>query len=191
LSESSKLFAPRGRLSLRFGGSGGQGAVLAATILGEAAVLSGLKAAGSSAYGSQARGGAASSDLIVSRNPIDYPHVSRPDLFVAMWQEAYDESLGAVAEGGVIVYDTFFVKPSESAGILQIPLGATEAVLEKLKARQGANILFVGAVVELTGVVEDEAVAEAIERNLDPRFLKNSKRAYSLGRKMMAAARKP
>jgi 2-oxoglutarate ferredoxin oxidoreductase subunit gamma len=162
--------------------------VLAATLLGEAAVRSGLRAAGSSSYGSQARGGAASSDLIVSRRPIDYPHVSRPDVFVAMSQEACEDSLGAVAEGGVVLYDTFFVKPAEAPGIHQIPLGATEAVLEKLKAKQGANILFLGAVVELTAVVKDETVTGAIERNLDPRFRKNSMRAYSLGREMMAAA---
>lgn len=191
MSESSKLFARRGRLSLRFGGSGGQGAVLAATLLGEAAVASGLRAAGSSSYGSQARGGAASSDLIISRTLIDYPHVSRPDVFVAMSQEAYDESVGAMAEGGVVLYDTFFVKPSGMRGPVQIPLGATDAVLERLKARQGANILFVGAVVELTAVVEDAAVTEAIERNLDRRFQKDSKRAYGLGREMMAAAGKP
>jgi 2-oxoglutarate ferredoxin oxidoreductase subunit gamma len=182
LSENSNIFAQRDETRIRFGGSGGQGAVLAATLLGEAAVASGLYAAGSSAYGSQARGGAASSDLIVSGHVIDYPHVSRPDVFVALSQEAYSETCVRMAGGGVIIFDSFFVTPGAAAGVIQYAVPATEMVLKDLGANQGANIMMIGAVVQITGMVQDEAILKAIESNLDSRFHERSKRAYRMGR---------
>lgn len=185
MSENTKLFARKGELRIRFGGSGGQGAVLAATMLGEAAVASGLRAAGSSSYGSQARGGAASSDLIVGREPIDYPHVSHPDLFVAMSQEAYDESRAGVPREGLILYDTFFVKPVVMPGVKQIGVPATQTVLDRLGTSQGANVLMVGAVIEATGVVGDEAIFCAIAANLDKRFHEQSKKAYAMGKELV------
>lgn len=175
---------------MRFGGSGGQGAVLAATVLGEAAVASGLHAAGSSAYGSQARGGAASSDLIVSREVIDYPHVSRPDIFVALSREAYAESRASTAEGGVIVYDSFFVEPEDLPGRTQAAVPATEIVLEKIGARQGANMFMVGVVVGMTGIVEDGPVLEAVRSNLDARFYENAGKAYEMGKTFAASMEK-
>jgi 2-oxoglutarate ferredoxin oxidoreductase subunit gamma len=186
LSESSKIFARRGEIGIRIGGSGGQGAVLAASILGEAAVAEGLCAAGSSSYGSQARGGAASSDLILSRGPIDYPHVSRPDVFVGLSQEAYDESAGKTDPQGIILYDSFFVKPKDLPGIRQVAVPATRSVLEKLGAGQNANIFMLGVVIGATGVVREEAVVEAIESNMDARFKENSRTAFRMGMEFAA-----
>lgn len=161
--------------------------MLAATLLGEAAVASGLHAAGSSSYGSQARGGAATSDLIISRDVIDYPHISRPEFLVALSQEGYGESCGKMAEGGVIFYDGFFVKPMDLPGVTQVPVRATETVLDKLGAGQGANVFMLGIVVETAGVVKDEAVFKAVESNLDARFHDVSKKAYRMGRELAAA----
>ena len=45
------------RYEMRFAGSGGQGVILASVILAEAAVISGINAVQSQAYGPEARGG--------------------------------------------------------------------------------------------------------------------------------------
>ncbi|MFH1437551.1 MAG: 2-oxoacid:acceptor oxidoreductase family protein [Pseudomonadota bacterium] len=186
MSESTKTFADRDQVKIRFGGSGGQGAVLAATILGEAAVQSGLFAAGSSSYGSRARGGAASSDLILSPRAIDYPHVSRPDILAALSQEACDESSGKVEEGGIIVYDPFFIKQVRE-DIRQISVGATEMMLERFGSMQGANMVMAGVVAWITGLIDSSAVFNAIASNLDERFHGQSKKAFTMGKDFAVA----
>ncbi|MGQ9551711.1 MAG: 2-oxoacid:acceptor oxidoreductase family protein, partial [Candidatus Bathycorpusculaceae bacterium] len=54
------------KTEIRIGGSGGQGIVLAARILGKAAVLEGKNAVQTQAYGAEARGSLAKSEVIIS-----------------------------------------------------------------------------------------------------------------------------
>ena len=67
------------RTEIRIAGTGGMGVVLAGVILGHAAVVyGGLDAIQSQSYGSEARGTAAKSEVIISNEPIKYPKV-RPE----------------------------------------------------------------------------------------------------------------
>ncbi len=66
-----------------FSGSGGQGVITAAIILGEAAVIyEGLNAVQTQSYGPEARGGATKADVVISEEPIRYPKVIRPHILV-------------------------------------------------------------------------------------------------------------
>ncbi|MFA6244954.1 MAG: 2-oxoacid:acceptor oxidoreductase family protein, partial [Candidatus Hydrogenedentales bacterium] len=79
-----------GITEVRISGYGGQGVVLAGMLLGKAASLhDGKCAVFTQSYGPEARGGASCADVVVSDNPIDYPLVSRADVLVALFQEAY------------------------------------------------------------------------------------------------------
>ena len=60
---------------VRLIGFGGQGVVLAGTILAHSAIKDGRWVAGSSAYGAQARGGTARYDVIVAEDQIGRAHV--------------------------------------------------------------------------------------------------------------------
>ena len=73
-------FKNRGRkLSKKFeiqlSGSGGQGVILAAIILADAAIEQGLNAIQTQSYGPEARGGASKAEVIISNNEINYPWV--------------------------------------------------------------------------------------------------------------------
>jgi 2-oxoglutarate ferredoxin oxidoreductase subunit gamma len=57
---------------VRLIGFGGQGVVLAGTILAHSAIKDGRWVAGSSAYGAQARGGTARYDVIVAGTPSNF-----------------------------------------------------------------------------------------------------------------------
>ena len=78
------------RREVRLGGFGGQGIVLAGTLLGKAASLyDGKEAVFTQSYGPEARGGASRADIIVAESPVDYPFVSEPDVLAVLFQEAY------------------------------------------------------------------------------------------------------
>ena len=75
------------RTEIRIAGTGGMGVVLAGVIVGEAAVVhGGLNAVQSQSYGSEARGTAAKSEVIVSDEPIRYRKIRKADYSVLMSQ---------------------------------------------------------------------------------------------------------
>ncbi|MHA2407813.1 MAG: 2-oxoacid:acceptor oxidoreductase family protein [Candidatus Ranarchaeia archaeon] len=80
------------RTEIRFAGTGGQGMISVAIILGEAISLYDWKhAVQTQSYGPESRGTAARADVVVSENRIDYPKVSNPDILVIMSQGAWEK----------------------------------------------------------------------------------------------------
>lgn len=167
---------------IRIGGFGGQGVVLAGSLLGHAAVLDGLCASGSNAYGAQARGGAARSEVVISNEPIAFPHVLRADILVAMSQRACDAFVDLTARpGGLVLYDASLVEVRPEEGLLQVPVPATEAALSELRNKQAANIVLLGATVARTGLVSRQALEAAVREQVPGRFRELNLRALDLG----------
>ena len=99
------------RYEIRFAGSGGQGVILATELIGQAITLyeQGLYVVQSQAYGPEARGGKSKAEVVISREPIDYPKVMAPNLQIILTQAAAEEFAPDTTPGGRIVYDDFFV----------------------------------------------------------------------------------
>lgn len=164
---------------LRLAGLGGQGVILAGLVMGQAAVLDGLFAAGSNSYGAQARGSTCRADLVLSREPIAYPHVESPDLLVAMSQGAYDACRPGLAPGGRILYDSGLVTPAGQAG--ELGLAVSALALQELGSQQAANLVWVGAVAGITGWFSPQGLARAVAENVPPRFLELNQKALIAG----------
>jgi 2-oxoglutarate ferredoxin oxidoreductase subunit gamma len=169
---------------VRLSGFGGQGVVLAGTILGHAAVKDGKWVAGSSSYGAQARGGAARADVVLSDGSIVFPHVIEADVLVAMAQTAYDKYTEALALGALVIYDDALVAPRSIGGAGQIGISATSTAIKELHERQSANIVILGATAAVTGIASREALCAAIEENVSHRFKDLNLRALELGYKL-------
>lgn len=169
------------KIQVCFGGFGGQGIVLMGTVLGWAAVREGLWAAGSNSYGAQARGSACKAEVLLSPEPVDFPRVIKADLLVALSQEAYDRFLPLLGEDGLVIHDAPGVLPRHERGPLHIPIQGTRLALERLGNAQAANMVFLGVVAGLTGLVSLEALAEAMEENVPPRFCELNRKALEEG----------
>ncbi len=166
---------------IRITGFGGQGVVLAGTILGHAAIKDGKWAAGSSSYGAQARGGSARADLVVSDGPIVFPHVIEADVLVTMAQTAYDKYGKELAQESWVIYDDELVCPRALDGAMQIGVPATSSAIKELNQRQSANIVILGASAALTGVVSKNALIASIVANVSERFRDLNLKAFELG----------
>ncbi len=162
-------------------GLGGQGILLIGGLLGEAAIRDGLWAAGSSSYGAQARGSGCRSELVISREPADFPHVLQADLLVAMAQGAYDQYLAVLGSQGLAVYDHPGVVPRAGDPRPHLGVPATATAVERFGSRQAANIVMLGALAALSRVVSTEALAAAVADSLDPRFREANQRALEAG----------
>lgn len=152
------------RTEILLSGSGGQGLILAGIILAEAAVVyDGADAIHNQSYGPEARGGACKSEVIISDEEVDFPEIANPDILLAMTQLAADKYAGSIKEGGILIVDPTFVKTipeTKAARVIQVPL--TEVAREKVGRDIVANIVAVGAMSVLTGVVSKEAAEKAV-----------------------------
>jgi len=152
------------RYEIRIAGFGGQGVMTAGYILGQAACLfDGKNAAQTQSYGPEARGGACASEIVISKDPIDYPKVIKPDVLVAMSQEAYLEYCRDIKDGGLIILDKDLVSVDDRRrGVRYTEIPST-AVAEKLGSKVVANIVMLGSLVALTGVVSREAIMRSVK----------------------------
>lgn len=169
---------------VRLCGIGGQGLVLAGTILGHAAVLDGKYAAGSDSYGVRVRGGYALSDVVISEAPIVYPHILAPTVLVPMGQEAYESHIEDLATGAVVLYDDRLVAPRSREMIRQVGIPATSRAIDQLNQKQAANMVMLGALAAVTGVVSVGALRKAVEERVGERHRVLNLEALELGEKL-------
>jgi len=150
------------RIEVRISGFGGQGVVLAGEILGKAAAYEGKYVVQTQSYGAEARGSIAKSEVIISDSKIDFPKVRKCDILVAMSQNAVETHLKDLQEKGVLIVDKDKVEqlPETKAKVFKIP--ATKTAAKLFKSRLYANVVMLGALTRITGIVKEKAVEKAI-----------------------------
>ncbi len=171
-----------GRVELRIAGFGGQGIILSAVITGKAASLfEGKQATVMEIYGPESRGGSSSGTIVIDDDPVDYPYVSHLDIFVVMSQAAYLKFVSELGPGSVMIYDEDLVEPEEKdlEGVMKYPIPSTRTA-EKLGRRIVANIVMLGALASLGGVISRESMKNAILATV-PRALELNAKAFEDG----------
>ena len=170
------------RYEIRFSGAGGQGLITAGIILAEAAsIIEGKFAVQSQSYGPEARGGASKSEVIISDGPIDYMKATVVDACLAMTQEAADKYANGIKSGGLLLLDSDFAPnaPEGDFKVVRIPIMRTAK--EDLGREIVANVVALGAMIAMTGVVSREAGEKAVLAKVPEAFIDLNKKAYSLG----------
>ena len=169
------------RTEIRIGGSGGQGVVLAAQVLGKAAVLDGKNALQTQAYGAEARGSLAKSEVIISDSKIGFPAVRKCDVFVAMNQESLNALLKDLKETGTLIVDSTNVAaiPETKAKVYKIPI--TETAKKTFGEAIYANMVMLGAFTKVTDLVGKKAMEEAIKENVSEKTVETNTNAFRKG----------
>jgi 2-oxoglutarate ferredoxin oxidoreductase subunit gamma len=156
------LLADRHFVEVRFGGSGGQGVVLMGIILATAANHDCRCVVQTESYGPEARGGYSRSDVIISDDLIDYPKLDCADLLVALSQDSANGYTATLRPAGVLIYDSEkVVTPPVFAG-RSIGVPFTRLAKEETGRAQAANVVALGAVVGITGIVSVESIEKAV-----------------------------
>ena len=135
--------------------------VLAGQILAEAAIYDGKNATQSQSYGAEARGGASRSEVVISEGESDYPRVIEADLLLAMSQEACDKYSPGLKEEGILIVDSVHVHRVPTRKAYRIPI--TQIAEEATGQRLTANVVALGIIVGLTGIVSHKAIKVAVK----------------------------
>lgn len=108
-------------------------------------------------------GGASRSEVIISDGDIDYPKATSIDLLLGLTQEACDKYSNDIKSGGIIIVDTGFVSKFPEGDFKVYDYDITKIAEEKIGKKIVANIIALGIIVGLTGVISQEAVLQAIK----------------------------
>ena len=170
------------RLEIRLAGSGGQGLVLGGIILAEAAVMfDGKNAVQSQSYGPEARGGASKSEVIIADGEIDCPKALGVDILLVLTQEAADKYSHDLKPGGTVIVDSDLVErpPDGEFRVIRMPL--VRIAREEVGKAFVANIVALGAICGITGVVSEKAISEAVLRRVPKGTEELNKKALAAG----------
>jgi 2-oxoglutarate ferredoxin oxidoreductase subunit gamma len=155
------------RAEIKIGGFGGQGVILTGLVLGKAAALFGGKNATMiQSFGPEARGSACSSQVVVADEEILYPYVRQPQVLVVMSQEAYTKFIGELAPDGVLLYEGDLVRLDEQVRRRASHGVPATRIAEGLGNRIVVNMVMLGFVTAVTGLLSEEAVRDAVRSSV-------------------------
>lgn len=168
------------RYEIRFGGSGGQGIILAAIVLAEAAgVYSNKNVCQTQAYGPEARGGYSKAEVVISSQPIDYPKAMKPDLFLAMNQASCDNYFLDLKPEGLLLVDSTLVHQVPTSRAVSIPF--TEIARKDMGREMVANMVALGAVAKLSRLIPIKHLEQALSARIPPGTQEINMRALHAG----------
>lgn len=178
------------RSRLVFSGSGGQGVITAAIILAHAAAIFENKyAIQSQSYGAAARGGATRSDVIIDDSEIYFPKVNQPNILICLTQESYNAFSPIIRPGGLLLVDSKFVSVENKVDAKHISLPMYETVMEEIKKPIVFNILMLGALIGLSGLIQPDSILKVLQTSIPQDMMEINKKALESGLAMGEANR--
>lgn len=165
------------RTEIQIAGFGGQGIVLAGVILGEAAIIDGKNAVQSQSYGPESRGGAARSDVVISKEEIDYPKVLNTNILIALSQPAFDKYISEVSKKTVVVIDKDLVDSNDKSHF-RVPF---TKIADNLGRKVVANSVMLGYIAASAGVLKRASLEKAIKKNIPAGTEKINMKAFEEG----------
>ncbi len=144
-------------------GFGGQGIIMAGDILGKAATLFDHRhATMTQNYGPEARGGACSSQVIISPDEILFPYIEESEILICMSQEGYTKNIGHLRPSGTLIWDTDMVRVRK-----EVPAGEwfdipATRISEELGNKMMANIVMLGFLAAVSDTVNPDSLRKAV-----------------------------
>jgi len=173
-------------LQVRIAGFGGQGVLLCGEMLAEAGLDAGLEVSWLPSYGPEMRSGTSNCHVRLSRQSIDSPLVSAPNLLVAMNEPSLRKFDQCVSAGGWIVYNgQEFPADCRHEGVHVLALPFTE-LADEMGDKRAANMVMLGAALEIAAVLPEASIAAALRRLVKkPQWVDLDERAIARGRELL------
>ena len=192
-------------MNILIAGVGGQGALLAARVIGAAAAAKGFDVKVSEVHGMSQREGSVETYVRYSKEPIASPIIGKGGADIVLGFEALEALRGAafLKKGGKMVMNTQEIDPMpvitgkvvypediparvEGLGVEVVAVDALSAAREvgNLKAVNVVMLGILSSLPEFAGDFSDEDWLEAVKACVPARFLEVNLRAFEAGRKL-------
>jgi 2-oxoisovalerate ferredoxin oxidoreductase beta subunit len=179
-------------IALKLAGAGGDGAQTAALLLARAAINEGWDATHIPSYGPESRGGTSYADVHVADVEVLSPASPHPHVLVAFNAPSLAKFGPQVEPGGAVVYDSSVIAevPALPEGVRAYGVPFARIAME-LGRPVVKNVVALGTLVEVTGLLPPESVLTAIRQALrDKRGADEvNEIAFAKGREAVAGAK--
>ena len=147
-------------------GFGGQGVMSMGQLIAYAGMLEGKGVSWLPSYGPEQRGGTANCAVVVSDQQVGSPLVTKPSTVIVLNNPSFDKFEPLVRSGGLLIINSSLVaRVSERNDIEVIELTATDMATDLGNTRV-ANMILLGAFLELKKVVSSESIIESLKKVL-------------------------
>ena len=173
-------------LRVRVAGFGGQGVLLLGEVLAEAGLDAGLEVSWLPSYGPEIRSGTSNCHVRLARQAVDSPLVTQPTVLVAMNEPSLHKFYRSVTPGGWILYNgESYPEDCERKDVHAMTRPFMHIADELGDSRVG-NMVALGALLEITGVLPDESIDAALRRLVkNPRWVELDEQALARGRALV------
>jgi 2-oxoglutarate ferredoxin oxidoreductase subunit gamma len=178
-----------------FAGFGGQGVLLAGTLMAQAAIEQGLYTTWFPSYGAEMRGGTANSTVVVSTEEIGSPLAFNPNALVALNEPSLNKFLPRMTDDAVIIANSSMISPDKEYRVKPFFVPVTDIADKEIKNVKTANIVAVGALIKAlelcmskickmeSEILNVNSALKAVEKAfvLKPEFIEINKKALMAG----------
>ncbi len=147
-------------------GFGGQGILLAGTVLANAFMLDDKNVTWYPCYGAEMRGGTVNCEVVVSDNEVSSVHKQDCDYALVLNQQSFDRFVKNVKTGGTIIANSTLVseiKPRDDIYYVFAPMGK---LANELGTSKVTNIVSLGVLSSVVDFISKSALKSAIEKVL-------------------------
>ena len=147
-------------------GFGGQGVLLAGTILANSFMLAGKNVTWYPCYGAEMRGGTVNCEIVVSDSEVSSVHKKNTDYALVLNQQSFDKFVERVKPGGTIVANSTLVAETRPRNDINYEFTPMGDLANGLGSSKVTNMVALGALSSIAEVVDKDFLALGFEKVL-------------------------
>lgn len=147
-------------------GFGGQGILLAGTILANAFMLEGKNVTWYPCYGAEMRGGTVNCEIVVSDTEVSSVHKQDTDYALVLNQQSFDRFVERVKKGGTIIANSTLIKETRPRDDIKYVFAPMGEKANELGTSKVTNVVSLGVLASVCDIVSRDYLALGIEKVL-------------------------
>ncbi|MDD2401087.1 MAG: 2-oxoacid:acceptor oxidoreductase family protein [Clostridia bacterium] len=147
-------------------GFGGQGIMSMGQLMVYSGMIEGKEVAWIPSYGPEMRGGTANCSVSISDDPISSPHVTEPDILIAMNNPSLDKFEMSVKNGGVIFINSSLIDRKIKRKDVKVYYISANDKATELGDVRVANMVMLGALLKIDKLVKIDSIMESLKKVL-------------------------
>lgn len=147
-------------------GFGGQGVLLAGTILANAFMLEGKNVTWYPCYGAEMRGGTVNCEIVVSDTEVSSVHKQNTDFAVVLNQQSFDKFVMRIKSGGTVVANASLVESARPRDDIKYVFVKMGDIANSLGSNKVTNMVALGVLSESCDIVSKEYLIKGMEKVL-------------------------
>ena len=149
-----------------FAGFGGQGILLAGTVLANAFMLEGKDVTWYPCYGAEMRGGTVNCEVVVSDTEVSSVHKQDTDYAIVLNQQSFDKFVKRVKAGGTIIANSTLVAETRPRSDIKYVFVPMTELANNLGTSKVTNVVSLGVLSANCSIVSKEYLEKGVEHVL-------------------------